>query len=228
MTTLRPGLPLPPSHMRKLPIDARGYPVPWFVQWVEGEGEAARPMPPGQGRPEFRVMDRTKWNRAVREKRCWVCGDKLGSLYAFLIGPMCAVNRVSSEPPSHLECAEYSAINCPFMSRPKAQRRDAGLPGGESDTIGGIAILRNPGVGLVWMTKSYKVESDGMGGKVIRIGPPLNLEWFAEGRRATRAEILASIESGLPTLREVALRDGPDGLAALERQVAVALELVPV
>lgn len=226
MTTLRPGLPLPPSHMRRLPIDARGYPVPWFVQWVEGEGDEMREVLPGQGRPEFRMMDRGKWKRAVRDKLCWVCGAPLGKLYAFLIGPMCAVNRVSAEPPNHLECAEYSAINCPFMARPKAQRREAGLPEHPS-ALGGIAIMRNPGVGLVWMTKSYKVEDDNMGGKIIRIGPPLNLEWFAEGRRATRAEILASIESGLPTLREVAQLDGPEGIAALERQVAVALELVP-
>lgn len=227
MTALRAGLaPLPP-RMRHLPIEERGYPVPWFVQWVEGEGDDMKEMPPGQGRPDFRIMDGFKWRLAVRDKLCWTCGQRLGTLYAFLIGPMCAVNRVSGEPPSHLECAEFSAVKCPFLSRPKAQRREAGLPEGEQPIIGGIMIARNPGVALVWMTKSYKVEDDGMGGKVIRIGPPLNLEWYAEGRKATRVEILASIDSGLPLLRQVAKQDGPDAEAALERQVAEAMELVP-
>lgn len=226
MTALRPGLPPLPRRMRSLPIDERGYPVPWFVQWVEGEGDAMKEMPPGQGRPDFRIMDGFKWRLAVRDKLCWTCGQRLGKLYAFLIGPMCAVNRVSGEPPSHLDCAEFSAIECPFLSRPKAQRREAGLPE-DGKPIGGIMIARNPGVSLVWMTKSYTVEDDGMGGKVIRIGPPLNLEWFAEGRKATRAEILASIDSGLPLLQEVAAKDGPEASLELGRQIAVAMELVP-
>jgi hypothetical protein len=97
--------------MRHLPIDERGYPVPWFVAWLP------------DGKPEFRAMDRTKWFRAIREKLCWVCGGKLGVNVCFVAGPMCGINRTSSEPPSHLECARYSSRNCPFLNNPRMVRR---------------------------------------------------------------------------------------------------------
>ena len=62
-TTLRPELDAAgmPDRMKLLPIDDRGYPVPWFVDWIDGK-------------PEFRAMDPTKWRRAVTEQRCWTCG----------------------------------------------------------------------------------------------------------------------------------------------------------
>ena len=62
----------------------------------------------------------------MREKRCWVCGDPLGVHLTFPIGPMCALNRTISEPPSHHECASWSARNCPFLSRPHMVRREDG------------------------------------------------------------------------------------------------------
>jgi hypothetical protein len=51
--------------MSDLPVDERGFPVPWFVAWFDGK-------------PEFRAMDGLKWIRAVREHLCWVCGGRLG------------------------------------------------------------------------------------------------------------------------------------------------------
>jgi len=224
MPTLRAGLPPVPRRMQSLPLDPRGYPVPWFVQWLD---EQDQPSPAGVGRPEFRIMDAAKYRDAIKHDLCWCCGQRLGTYKAFLIGPMCAVNRVSSEPPNHLECAQFSAQACPFLSRPKAQRRWAGMPeGGEPGTIGGIAIKRNPGVALVWVCKSYRLERVD-NGYLLRVGEPVNLEWYAEGRKATRAEIIASIESGLPILQEVAKQDGPAAETALARQVAIALELLP-
>src|SRR5438477_249547 len=78
----------------------------------------------GEGEPDFRCADKRKFHRALKEKRCWVCGDKLGVHLAFVIGPMCAVNKVTSEPPCHLECAEYSVRICPFLSRPRMRRNE--------------------------------------------------------------------------------------------------------
>jgi len=37
MTALRESLPSLPLAMRGLPRDHRGYPVPWFVAWVDGK-----------------------------------------------------------------------------------------------------------------------------------------------------------------------------------------------
>ncbi len=47
------------------------------------------------------------------------------------------------------------------------------------------------------------------------MGEPESVEWYAEGRAATRAEVMASIESGLPNLEALA-RQEKGGIEALE------------
>lgn len=183
-----------PVRMQNLPIDERGYPVPWFVAWQDGK-------------PEFRAMDGVKWIQAVREKLCWVCGQTLGVYKTFVAGPMCGINRTSAEPPSHLECARWSAINCPFLSNPKQSRRDLGDVS-LADSAG-FALQRNPGVTMLWTTKTYSIFDDGNGKPLITFGEPENVEWFAEGRTATRDEIMYSVETGLPAL--VAIAQQQDG-----------------
>jgi len=44
----------------------------------------------------------------VRHKRCWLCGQPLGKFMCFVVGPMCAINKTSAEPPSHRDCALYA------------------------------------------------------------------------------------------------------------------------
>jgi hypothetical protein len=210
---LRTGLPPLPARIAKLPVDRRGYPVPWFVAWINGE-------------PEFRTMDGGKLVLAVRDRRCWVCGQPLGSFLAFTIGPMCAVNRVSAEPPSHRECAEFSAIACPFLTRPHMRRRENDLPA-EATSAAGVTIARNPGVALVWVTKSYRVRR-APGGYLFEIGDPREILTFAEGRAATVEEIRASVDSGLPILLDIAQQDGPHAVLALEKQTAVARRLLRI
>src|SRR5438046_1182517 len=117
--SLRPEIEEPPAKMRALPVH-RGYPVPWFVAWVNGE-------------PEFRAADGKKWALAVTKHYCWVCGQSLGRYQTFVLGPMCGINRTSAEPPCHLECARYSAKNCPFLSKPHMTRRENGLRDGAWD-----------------------------------------------------------------------------------------------
>lgn len=207
MTNIRPDLELLPMRLRKLPIDARGYPVPWFVAWVDG--------PDGPGTlPEFRAMDAAKFRRAVKERLCWVCGEPLGRWLAFPIGPMCAITRTISEPPSHLECAEWSVRNCPFLSQPKMVRRETDLPA-DAKEAAGHGIKRNPGVMCLWVTRGYELFSDGKGGTLITIGAPDRVMWWCEGRAATRAEVEASVTSGLPILVNDAKAQGPVAVEAL-------------
>lgn len=183
--TIRPELEALPSRMKTLPVDERGYPVPWFVDWVDGK-------------PEFRAMDGEKWESAVRYRLCWVCGGQLGVNKSFVAGPMCGINRTSAEPPCHLECATWSARNCPFLKNPRQARREEGLE--ERLDTPGLALLRNPGVALVWTTRTYSLFPDANNRPLITFGDPEHLEWYCEGREATRAEILQSIESGMPAL----------------------------
>lgn len=217
MKTTRHDVEQPPLFMQQLPIDKRGYPVPWFVEWVAGE-------------PEFRAMSPAKLYAAINRKLCWVCGSPLFEEKIFVIGPMCAVNRISSEPPSHRPCAIYSARNCPFLTRPQMIRRKDGL---EIKPSPGVMIERNPGVILLWYTRSYTVFNSPRRGPanpgiLFELGRAFKTEWYREGRPATRAEVLASIESGLPLLRNAAAQhDGPTGEMLLENQITDAMRLVP-
>lgn len=201
MTALRPGLPPLPDRIKKLPVDERGYPVPWFVEWINGK-------------PEFRIADGRKKVQAVNEHLCWVCGQRLGTYLCFVIGPMCAVNRITSEPPTHRECAEWSAQACPFLSRPHSKRREAAMPEEAKDAgSAGIMIKRNPGVTLLWITKGYRIKRVD-NGFLFELGQPRESVAIAEGRTATAEELRDSIMSGLPLLREIAEQDTTPGAVA--------------
>jgi hypothetical protein len=190
---MRPELAPLPSRMKNLPVDERGYVVPWFVDWIDGK-------------PEFRAMDPNKWIQAVKFKKCWVCGERLGRWMTFVAGPMCGINRTSSEPPCHLECAEWSARNCPFLNNPDSIRRVDEQIHGESPCVGGTALRRNPGVTMLWTCLDYSVFDDGSGGKLIQMGEPAKVEWYACGKLATREQVMRSIESGLPALETMAVK----------------------
>lgn len=214
-TTTAPPVP---RMMRALPLDKHGRPVPWFVHW---NGDV----------PDHRVMRNEALVDAIRLRLCWTCGKPRGAFLAFVIGPMCAVNRNTAEPPSHRECAEYSARACPFLSTPSMQRRPRGL---EQKCQAGISIPRNPGVALVWVTRSFEtlwLRPEDFGperaGPLFRIGDPVEVQWWARGRPATRTEVLASIDSGLPILRELAEQDGPRALAELDQLRAAMEPLLP-
>jgi hypothetical protein len=189
--------------MSVLPVDERGYPVPAFVDTLP------------DGTRDFRFMSKRHWIKCITHRVCWVCGMKLGSYLAFLIGPMCAINRTTSEPPSHKECAEWSAQFCPFLARPKMHRREDELTehARELDTERGCPILRNPGVALVWVTRGYRRLTGQM---LLTVDDPIEVSWWAEGRPATRAEVEESIRTGYPLLMEMAEKDGATAMAALD------------
>ncbi len=222
MTALRPDLPALPSRMARLPIDERGYPVPYFVAWVQDGKEVKR----GQGEPDFRAMSSDAFENCVRYNVCWLCGQMMGVYKSFVLGPMCALNRTTSEPGCHLECADFAARACPFLTRPKQKRNEHELL---AATVAGIQIRRNPGVALVWTSRKFHLFGDGKGGVLFRIGEASHVRWYREGRPATRAEVMESIESGLPILKDLALKDKdvPGALAELERLKALVLPLLP-
>lgn len=228
-------MPLPPDlpvRMQKLPrwrIMGMDAPVPWFVQWMKtGADGKPEPCEPGAGEPDFRVMDSRKWVRAIRHGRCWVCGEELGIYKAFVIGPMCAVNRVTSEPPCHRSCAIWSAKACPFLSRPRMRRNEKGLPE-EHEKPAGFMLERNPGATCIWITRSFRVFNAEMGGQgqLIRLDDPAEVLWFAEGKTASRTQVMESITSGYPSLLELAQQDGPAAIVALEQMRDSTMKYLP-
>jgi hypothetical protein len=213
MTQLRSDLPPLPQRMRKLPIDERGYPVPSFVDYVNGK-------------PDFRTMNGGHFRRAIKFDRCWLCAEPLGRVRCFLIGPMCAVNRTTSEPPSHADCAIFAVKACPFLSHPMARRNTHGLPD-EVEDVPGVHLDRNPGATAQWFVErtGYSLFDGGGTRPLLKIAEPVHVDWWREKRPATRAEIITSIESGLPALRALCENEGDR--AALERQLANAMKYLP-
>jgi hypothetical protein len=67
-----------PARFARLPVDERGYPVPKFVERIDGK-------------PDFRCVDGRWLTKTVQQKPCWLCGEKLGRHFAFVVGPMCAI-----------------------------------------------------------------------------------------------------------------------------------------
>jgi len=206
-----------PDRVRRLPVSDTGYYLPWFVATNRETGVR-----------DIRIADPRKKITAMQRSLCWVCGEPLGRWRAFVIGPMCVVNRVTSEPPCHVECAEFACVACPFLTKPRMRRNDKNLPDTIEDAPG-IAIARNPGVACLYVTASYAPFKVGRGADefLIRLGDPLRVAWYAEGVPATREQVQASIDGGFPLLMAEAVKDGSDAVAELGRYRAVAERLLP-
>lgn len=186
------NLPPIPLRMRARPVDARGYPVPWFV------------AQPEDGKPwDFRVVRPGGMSEAIMRDSCWLCGQPMGRYKVFVLGPMSAMQRLTSEPPCHLDCAEFAVRACPFILNPDMARSPRALPG---DAIAIQVENANPGIYCLWKTfhyiprrtRSYTASMDGI---ALEVGDPEgSVEWMRAGERATRLEVELSIERSLPRL----------------------------
>jgi hypothetical protein len=193
-----------PDAIKILPRDKRGFPVPAFAEWIDGE-------------PDFRVVKQGWRENCVNRRLCWICGCRMGDRKWFVTGPMCTITRTTSEPPCHAQCAEFAVRVCPFLTMPLAKRNERDLP--EDRFIPGIHVDRNPGVACVWETRHFKPFRTG-DSWLIEMGDPLNMKAWAQGREATRAELVHSIETGLPALAEAAAKEGEQALLELRRVIS--------
>lgn len=203
-----------PARVKALPIDPRGYPVPWFVMHYD------------DGTFDFRMIGPNKVRDAYRKRLCWICGQRLGVHLAFVIGPMCSINRITAEPPSHLDCARFAAQACPFLVNPAMRRNEKDLHPDRIDPPGLHSPL-NPGAMIVWVTGGYSPEPGG----IFTLDAPTLVEWYTRGRLATRAEAEHAFNLGLDRLyiaagEEPANRQA-EGYALLDRQAAIARQLLP-
>lgn len=199
-------IPLPDT-MRELPVNKKGFPVPFFA----GKGD--------DGEWDFRVVYDGTTLRCMREHLCWICGQRLGQKKTFVAGPMCVITKTSAEPPCHYSCAQYAAIACPFLAMPRMKRNTVDLPSGHTPPAG-IAVMRNPGVTALLVTRSWKPFKDGNGGVLVRMGDPEAIEWYAERGRASRKQVMDSIESGLKTLREQTPEQNPEDQRDADMELA--------
>ena len=212
-----PQVTLPPDmppNMQKLPRDDVGRPVPFFVEYIDGK-------------PDFRVMNSKSFRACLAKDLCWVCGKRMQprTQHVFVAGPMCLINLTSAEPPSHFKCAEWSARACPFLVNPKKVRREGNLPE-EAIDPGGIMIDRNPGVTALISARYWSPIQAG-NGLIIRFRNVYQVDWFCEGREATRDEVAYSIGSGLLTLVRMAQEESPEAERELSRMYVEATKWLP-
>lgn len=237
MTALLRDVPMPP-RVALLPRGRNGYPVPWFV-----------PQLP-DGTRDVRIADPQKFAAALTKSLCWVCGRRLGTKVAFVLGPMCMLNRITAEPPCHRDCAEYSLKVCPMLAVPAMQRRrGTPLPDGVAP-IPGVAEEGNPGGAVLWMVRAaggWRTKRV-PGGLLLEVGTPFEVVCYRDGRPATAEEAHHMLNGALPKLQEVsqqqlrveleAARGNPDmeevaragfehDMQTLHRQYVAARRLLP-
>lgn len=212
---LRKDMPPLPARMTKLPLDHRGFPVPWFVAFIDGQ-------------PDFRVIRPGGIASAILKNKCWLCGEPLGKFKAFVIGPMCAVTRTPSEPPSHFECAEFAVRACPFLIRPNMRRNTKDYPQQANDPAG-IHLDRNPGAMCMWITRSFQTfrPDPRQPSVLLTVGEPEEVLWYSRGRDATRDEVSESIRTGLPFLLSLAEAESPAAVEDLDRMVKAVERYLP-
>lgn len=214
-----PRLPNMPPLVSRLPRSeepgpAYGYPIPWFVG-----------LSPATGKPDFRCIRERGRELAVERGICWICGTRTKRTEAsFTIGPMCMANRITSEPPAHLDCARFAARVCPFLADPRRGRRPFKL--GEDEVAlppPGMHSPDNPGAAVVWTTDHASFD-----GSFFTIGDPIiPVEIYAKGRRATPEEAHEAFERGLTRLAKVAAAQGPAAFSALVEAATAGRKLLP-
>ena len=175
-------IPKIPSRILSLKQDREGRPIPFFV-WLNEKGE-----------PDFRVADPAKFRVCIQFNKCWICGDQLGVYKSFLLGPVGSLTRVTTEPASHKDCAEYAISHCPFLLSPRRKRNTKDLPDGHIPTGG---LTHNPGIVAHWITKKAATFNPSQNEILIRVGDPEAVFWYTEGREATFHEISDAVAEAI-------------------------------
>lgn len=149
-----------PDFLSHLPVDERGYPIPYFAPVVNGK-------------PDFRLLDKEKFDICTQYNKCAVCGRKLlKKLYYFIAGPQGAKNKISTDPPMHKECSGFSLAACPHLHFEKAERRQINLPNG-TVVDNPTQVLEKPSTMFLICADSFKVINNKAlpGSKLIKYNP---------------------------------------------------------
>jgi len=199
-----------PSCMKSRPIDHRGFYVPWFVTEKTDDGLW-----------DFQVVTPSRRNEAIRKNLCWVSGQELGVYQAFVIGPMCTINRVAGDPPVKREVGLWSAMVCPFLSRPLAKRPEISRPRMKDPHM----VEGNPGLCAVWVTKNYRLSDRA---PVFHLGYPESLTWFTKGRKATKKEVSDGFALGADRLLRIAAEEEQGASMECHRMINAAAKMIGI
>lgn len=152
-----------PDFLKHLKVDQRGYPIPFFVAYVNGK-------------PDFRMLDPAKYKYCLEQNLCSICGKKhVPKNYFFITGPIGLANGVHSDCPMHRGCAEYSLQICPHLYFEKAKRNDRGeLVKIAAETTGAAGIKEKPSELFLIRADKYKTIPGPHNGILIKFRPISN------------------------------------------------------
>lgn len=163
-----------PTSLSHLPLDERGYPIPYFVSRYKGK-------------IDFRMLNTHKQEEMIEKKICSICGKKLYKDYFYFIsGPIGLKNQVCSDPAMHRECAEFSLKACPHMYFEKATRRDAGI---DDDLVQPWHVLTKPQQLFLVKSSKFKWENAPNLGRLIRFNVVATEEYIYIDGRLTKKPV---------------------------------------
>jgi hypothetical protein len=101
--------------MRNLPLDARGYPVPYVVECDIS------------GKPLFIVNSAERNAICIHRKLCPICGERLTKELWYVGGPQSALHPQGCylDSAMHHECMAYALQVCPYLAMSRSAARDA-------------------------------------------------------------------------------------------------------
>lgn len=181
-----------PAYLDRRPI-VNGYVVPWFVAWYDENGKQCNENTPG-AKPSFPTIDFLKIRHAWRRNLCWICGNPMGSNKAFVLGPSSAIMGMSTEPPSHLACAGYAVVTCPFITDPNHRYAGDKRPLKPSEHVIDMMSDRNPGLAVIWVTKTFEIDTTTRHPMFRITGQPVGIQFWKEKRRATYKEVADAMQ----------------------------------
>lgn len=134
------------------------------------------------GKPDFRISDAERWAKAVRDRRCALCGEGLGRHIAFIGGPRSHASRAFTDPGMHYECAAYAMQVCPYLALPR-MRRTAQHVAYEDVAIHTTeeVVEERPEVFFLGVSTDFEVEQFDSGSYYVRAAPWISVEWFRHG-----------------------------------------------
>jgi hypothetical protein len=208
-----------PARLAHLPTDPEhgDLPVPYFIGSVRDAS--------GVMRPDFRCVASGARERCDHGALCWICGLPLDGEFACVTGPMCLINRISSEPVSHFDCARYAVAACPFIATPGRKRREKDMPAGiipppASDSHN----PRNPGAAVVLFLKSRPKRG---GDDLYHLRQIESVEFYRAGVRIYGLDCLPAFAAGAQILAAAAGEEaGVHGLVEFLQRLAVACTLL--
>lgn len=156
-----------PARMAHLDTDPRGYVVFFCIQPEPGD-----PL-------DFRYLNGNQIGRCINERRCMICGTRLGSQMVFVGGPLSVRNRTFADPPAHDDCTRYALRVCPYLTIPRYSHSvDRPALAQHPDAVGDpTASHVKPDRWALYRCRGYRVEM--VEGKPLFVAQQaLSIEWW--------------------------------------------------